>query len=414
MERSDIVRKVVVTGLGAITPIGNDVPAFWQGLISGTNGIDTITRFDTSEFKVHLAAEVRNFDPLLYMEKADVRKTDLFIQYALAAISQAMTESGLDGQIEPSRFGVYFGSGIGGLGTISDEIAKLQEKGPRRVSPHFIPMMIANLAGGHAAIRYQAKGSCLPVTTACATSTNAIGEAVRAIRHGYLDAVIAGGSEASIEPVGLAGFSNMTALTQCEDKNMASIPFDKRRSGFVMGEGAAALILEEYEHAKARGAKIYCEVVGYGTNCDAYHITAPEPEASGPAACIQMAVDESGLREETRVYINAHGTSTPLNDAMETRAIKQVYGERAKDVLVSSIKSMVGHTLGAAGAVEAVAAIMALQEGVVPPTIGLTEPDPECDLDYVPLVAREADIRLALSTSFGFGGHNACIAFGKI
>ncbi|MCL2563886.1 MAG: beta-ketoacyl-ACP synthase II [Oscillospiraceae bacterium] len=408
------MRRVVVTGLGAITPIGNDVPAFWQGLISGTNGIDTITRFDTSEYKVHLAAEVRDFDPTLYMEKAEVRKTDLFVQYGLAAVAQAMAESGLEGQVEPSRFGVYFGSGIGGIGSISNDVIKLQEKGPRRVSPHCIPMMIANLAGGHMAIRYQAKGSCLPVTTACATSTNAIGEAVRAIRHGYLDAVISGGSEASIVPIGLAGFANMTALTQCEDKNMASVPFDKRRSGFVMGEGAAALILEEYEHAKARGAKIYCEVVGYGTNCDAYHITAPDPEAKAAAACMQMALDESGLQDETRVYINAHGTSTPLNDVMETQAIKQVYGERAKDMLVSSIKSMVGHTLGAAGAVEAVAAIMAMQEGLVPPTIGLTEPDPDCDLDYVPLVARKADIRLALSTSFGFGGHNACLAFGKI
>ena len=408
------MRKVVVTGLGAITPIGNDVPSFWQGLINGTNGIDAITRFDTGEFKVHLAAEVRNFDPLLYMEKADVRKTDLFVQYALASISQAMSESKLDGQVDPARFGVYFGSGIGGLGTISEEFAKLQEKGPRRVSPHFIPMMIANLAGGHAAIRYQARGSCLPVTTACATATNAIGEAVRAIRHGYLDAAITGGSEASIVPLGLAGFANMTALTQSEDKNTASIPFDKRRSGFVMGEGAAALILEEYEHAKARGAKIYCEVVGYGTNCDAHHITAPDPDATGAAACIQMALDESGRADETRVYISAHGTSTPLNDAMETRAIKQVYGARAKDLLVSSIKSMVGHTLGAAGALEAVGAILALEEGIIPPTIGLTVPDPECDLDYVPLVARRADIQLALSTSFGFGGHNACVAFGKL
>ena len=408
------MRKVVVTGLGAITPLGNDVPTFWQGLIQGKNGIDTITRFDTSEFKVHLAAQVQNFDPLLYMDKGDVRKTDLFTQYAIASISEAMADSKIEGQIDPSRLGTYFGSGIGGLATISDELEKLLEKGPRRVSPHFIPMMIANLAAGQGAIRFGAKGSCLPVTTACATSANAIGEAVRAIRHGYLDAVIAGGSEASIVPISLAGFANMTALTQCDDKNMASIPFDKRRSGFVMGEGAATLILEEYEHAKARGANIYCEVVGYGTNCDAYHVTAPDPEAKGAAACMQMAIDESGLQGETKVYINAHGTSTPLNDAMETRAIKQVYGEQAKDVLVSSIKSMVGHTLGAAGAVEAVASILAMREGIVPPTIGLTEPDPECDLDYVPQVARKAEINLALSTSFGFGGHNACLAFGKI
>jgi len=398
-----------------VTPIGNDVPTFWQGLKDGTLGIDTLTRFDTSEYKVHLAAEVRGFDPTLYMEKSEVRKTDLFVQYALGAAAQAMEESGLEGNVDPHKFGIYFGSGIGGLGSTTDEILKLHEKGPRRVSPHCIPMMIANIAGGHMAIRYNAKGSCLPVTTACATGTHEIGEALRAIRHGYLDAVLAGGSEASIVPLGLAGFANMTALTTNEDKHSASVPFDKRRSGFVMGEGAGALILEEYEHAKARGAKIYCEVVGYGTNCDAHHITAPDPEAFGPAACIKMALDESGFGTDTSTYINAHGTSTPLNDVMETKAIKQVFGEHAKEsVLVSSIKSMVGHTLGAAGAVEAVAAILALTEGVIPPTIGLTEPDPECDLDYVPQVAREAEVSLAMSTSFGFGGHNACVAFAKV
>ena len=408
------MKRVVVTGLGVITPIGNDVPTFWRGLISGTNGIDTITRFDTSEHKVHLAAEVKAFDPTLYMDKAEVRKTDLFVQYAMAAACQAMAESGIEGRVAPPRFGVYFGSGIGGLTSTTQEMRRLEEKGPRRVSPHCIPMMIANLAAGHMAIRFQAQGSCLPVTTACATSNNAIGEAMRAIRHGYLDAAITGGSEASLVPLGLAGFSNMTALTQSTDKHAASIPFDKRRSGFVMGEGAGALILEEYEHAKARGAKIYCEVAGYGTNCDAYHITAPDPEALGPAACIKMALDETGMTGERAVYVNAHGTSTPLNDPMETKALKLVFGDRAKDLRISSIKSMIGHTLGAAGAVEGVATVLALTQGSLPPTIGLKEPDPACDLNYVPNQSQKADVNLALNTSFGFGGHNACIAFRKL
>ena len=408
------MRRVVVTGLGAVTPIGNDVPSYWQNLINGTNGIDTITKLDTTEHKVHLAAELKDYDPTLYMDKADVRKTDLFVQYAMGAISQAMTESGLGGNVEPEKFGVYFGSGIGGIDSTYNEVMKMSEKGPRRVSAHFITMIIANLAGGYAAIKYNAKGSCLSVTTACATSTNAIGEAMRAIRHGYLDAAICGGSEASLVPVGVAGFANMMALTQSTDKNAASIPFDKRRNGFVMGEGAGSIILEEYEHAKKRGAKIYCEVAGYGTNCDAYHITAPDPEALGAAACMQMALDEAEYAGNMRVYINAHGTSTPLNDVMETRAIKHVFGESAKDVMVSSIKSMIGHGLGAAGAMEAIAAILALKESIIPPTIGLTEPDPECDLDYVPLVSRKAEVDLAISNSFGFGGHNACVVFGKL
>lgn len=412
------MRRVVVTGLGGLCAVGNTVSDLWQSLIEGRNGIDTITRFDISDFKVTLAAELRDFDPTVYMEKSEIRKTDLFVQYAMAAACQAMDESGISDKIAAERLGVYFGSGIGGIGATSTEVGRLLEKGPRRVSAHCITMMIANLAAGHIAIRFGAKGSCLPVVTACATSANAIGEAVRTIRHGYLDAVIAGGSEASIVPLGMAGFANMTAMTQSTDKNAASIPFDARRSGFVMGEGAGALILEEYEHAKARGAAIYCEVAGYGTNCDAHHITAPDPEAKGPAACIQMALDEAGecgIGGHGKVYINAHGTSTPLNDAMETQAIKLAFGERTKtDVLVSSTKSMTGHTLGAAGAIEAIAAILALKHGIVPPTIGLTEPDPVCDLDYVPLTARKTNLDLALSTSLGFGGHNACLAFREI
>ena len=408
------MRRVVVTGLGAITPIGNDVPAFWQALISGKNGIDKISKFDTSEFKVHLAAEVKGFDPCLYMDKSEVRKTDPFVHYAIAAATQAMENSSLNGNIKPEKFGIYLGSGVGGIGSVSEEISKLLEKGPRRVSAHFIPMMIANLAAGHIAIKYNARGSCLPMTTACAGSVNQIGEAWRAIRHGYLDAVLAGGAEAAIVPVGLAGFTNMTALTQVQDKNAASIPFDKRRSGFVMGEGAGALILEEYEHAKSRNAEIICEVVGYGTSCDAYHITAPDPEANMPAACIKMSMEELGDTSGLKIYYNAHGTSTPLNDAMETTALKKVFGERVYDVIISSSKSMIGHGLGAAGAMEAIATVKTLVEGIIPPTINLNEPDPELDLDYVPHKSRKETVDLALSSSFGFGGHNATIAFKKI
>ena len=408
------MRRVVVTGLGAVTPIGNDVPSFWQGLISGTNGIDNITRFDTSDYKVKLAAEVKDFDPTLYMEKSEVRKTDLFVQYAIASAAQAMEESGLLGNVDPFNFGCYYGSGTGGLGSISEEIIKLHEKGPRKVSVHCITMLIANLAAGHIAIRYNAQGSCLPITTACATAIHQIGEATRAIRHGYLDAAITGGAEAAVIPIGVSGFSNMTALTSSTDKNAASIPFDKRRSGFVVGEGAGTVILEEYEHAKKRGAKIYCEVTGYGTTCDAHHITAPHPEAIGSARCIGMALKECGNTDDKRVYYNAHGTSTPLNDPMETLAVKIAFGQKAKDVMISSIKSMIGHGLGAAGAMEGVASILALTEGIVPPTIGLQEPDPECDLDYVPNKARKTEVDLALCSSFGFGGHNACVAFGKV
>lgn len=410
------VRRVVITGLGAVTPIGNDVPTFWEGLKTGRNGIGPVTRFDTADYKAKLAAEVKDFDPALYMEKTEIRKTDLFTQYALAAASQAMTDSGLTvgGNMDSERLGVYFGSGIGGFHTLANEHQKLLEKGPRRVSPHFIPMMIANIAAGQIAIRYNATGPCLPVTTACATGTNAIGEAFHAIRYGYADAVIAGGSEAAITPLGFAGFINCMALSQSEDPAAASIPFDKRRSGFVMGEGSGALVLEEYEHAKARGAEIYAEISGYGCTCDAYHVTAPHPEAEGGARAIRLAVEEAGMTGESSVYINAHGTSTPLNDKSETIAIKKAFGELASQVAVSSTKSMTGHMLGAAGAVEAIAAVLALKEGLLPPTIGYVEPDPDCDLDYVPNTARQAQVNLALSVSLGFGGHNACVAFTKV
>jgi len=408
------MNRVVVTGMGAITPVGNDVDTFWNNIISGVCGIARITRFDTTEYKVKIGAEVKDFDALAYMEKSEVRKTDLYAQFALAAATQAVKDSGIASSVDPDRFGVYFGSGTGGLQTISTELNKLNTAGPKKISPFFIPMMIANIAAGNIAIRFNAKGACIPIVTACATGTNSIGEAYRAIKHGYADAIIAGGAEAAITPIGIAGFTNCMALTTTEDIAAASIPFDRRRSGFVIGEGAGALILEEYEHAKNRGAKIYAEIAGYGSTCDAYHITAPGPDAESSAKAIYNAYYESGMTNEAGVYINAHGTSTPLNDKTETLAIKKALKDIAQKALVSSTKSMTGHMLGAAGAVEAIASILAINHQIIPPTIGLTEHDPECDLDYVPNKTREAKINLALSTSLGFGGHNGCLAFKKI
>ena len=407
------MKRVVVTGMGCITPVGNDIPTFWSSIVAGKNGIGPITRFDTTDFKAKLAAEVKDFDPNLYMEKAEIRKSDLFAQYGMAAAYQAVQDSGILGKAAPERLGVYVGSGIGGIITFTEEVIKLHDKGPRRVSPLFIPTMIANMAAGNIAIKFKAQGPCVPVTTACATGSTAIGEAYRAIRGGYADAIIAGGAEAAIGPTGVAGFINCMALSSSTDPDVASIPFDRRRNGFVMGEGAGILILEEYEHAKARGAKIYAEMCGYGSTCDAYHMTAPDPEAGGAARAILDAIKESGMEGETKVYFNAHGTSTPLNDKSETVAIKKAFGDNAYKILISSTKSMTGHMLGATGGVEAIASILAMKEGIVPPTIGLKEPDPDCDLDYVPLVARKAEIKLALSENLGFGGHNACVAFKK-
>lgn len=407
------MKRVVVTGLGVISPVGNDVDTFWNSIVSGKNGIDTITHFDPSEFKTKLAAEVKEFDPLLYVDKAEVRKTDLFTLYALGAASQAVSDSGIENQVSPERLGVYFGSGIGGFNTFTQEHCNMLDKGPRRVSPHFVPKMISNIAAGNVAIRFNAQGPCLSITTACATGSSCIGEAYRAIRGGYADAIITGGAEASITPLAVAGFINCMALTNSEDKGSASIPFDKRRSGFVMGEGAGALILEEYEHAKARGAKIYAEITGYGSTCDAYHVTAPNPEAVASAKAIADAWAETRL-DTDKIYINAHGTSTPLNDKTETMAIKKALGDKAYRAHISSTKSMTGHMLGAAGAVEAIASVLALTSGIIPPTIGYQEPDEECDLDYTPNKAVKADIDVALSTSLGFGGHNACLAFKKV
>lgn len=409
------MRRVVITGMGALTPIGNSVPEFWEGLKTGRCGIGPITKFDASDYKVKVAAEVKDFDPLQYMEKGDVRKYDLFCQYALAAAAQAVEESGIRGTLPPERIGTFFGSGIGGINTFSEQMQVLMEKGPHRVSPFFIPALIINMAAGLIAIKYDFQGEALPVVTACATGNNAIGEAYRAIKHGYLDAVLSGGAEAAILPVGVAGFSNMKALSTTEDPAAACVPFDARRNGFVMGEGAGALVLEEYEHAKARGAKIYAEICGYGVTCDAHHITAPHPEAIGGAAALKMAYDEAGgCKDPARLYVNAHGTSTPLNDSSETLAIKKGLGEEAAGkCMVSSTKSMTGHMLGAAGAVEAIACALAVREDLVPPTIGYQEPDPACDLDYVPNYARKAPVDLALSASLGFGGHNAYLAFRK-
>ena len=405
------MNRVVITGLGVISPLGNTVSEFWNHLIEGKCGIDFITKFDTTDFKVKIAAEVKDFDPRDCMDKSEVRKTDLFAQYAVAAATQAMNDSGISGTVEPERLGVYVGSGTGGMNTFVTECEKFLAGGAKKVSPFFVPMMISNMASGNIAIKFDAQGPCLPVVTACATSTHSVGEAFRAIKHGYADAIIAGGTEATINPLSIAGFTNCLALSTKNIPNESSLPFDKRRSGFVMGEGAGVLILEEYEHAKARNAKIYAEINGYGNTCDAYHITAPHPEAIGGARAITLAMDEANIQDENALYINAHGTGTLLNDKAETVAIKKALGDKAYQIPISSTKSMTGHMLGAAGAVEAIASILALEQGIIPPTINYQEKDELCDLDYVPNVARKQQINAALSISLGFGGHNGCVAF---
>ena len=406
------MRRVFVTGLGVISPVGNSVAGFWNSLISGVCGIGPITRFDTANLKVKVAAQVKDFDPKDHgMDVSAARRMDLYSQYAMAAAVQAMADSGFE-NTDPERFGVYVGSGIGGMSTFTAECEKLLTRGPDRVSPFFIPMMISNMAAGSIAIAFNAQGPCLPVVTACATSTHAIGEAYRAIRHGYADAILAGGSEASIVPLAVAGFTNCKALSEEQDSEAACVPFDMRRKGFVMGEGAGIVLLEEAQQAIARNAPIYGEIVGYANTCDANHITAPHPQGLGAARAISLALLEAGgLKAEDRLYINAHGTGTPLNDKVETQAIKLALGEEAaKRAVVSSTKSATGHMLGAAGAVECIASLMAVKTGIVPPTLHLNEPDPECDLDYVPHHAREFKPTIALSVSLGFGGHNSAIA----
>ena len=407
------MKRVAVTGLGVISPVGNDVPTFWNALCSGTCGIGPITKFDATDYPVKLAAEVRDFDPRQYMEKLDILHSDVYTHFAMAAACQAVADSGIAGTLDAERVGVYIGSGIGGIATFMTEHSKLLNRGPRRVSPYFIPMMIPNMASSMIAIRYHFHGPAMPMVTACASGTNAIGEALRLIRHGYADAMVAGGAEATVNALAAAGFSNMQALSPSEDPNAASLPFDVRRAGFVMGEGAGVLVLEELEHAKQRGATIYAELTGYGSTCDAYHITSPDPSAAESARAIADAWRETSL-DTDRVYFNAHGTGTPMNDRIETLAIKKALGEdRARRITISSTKSMTGHMLGAAGGAEAVASVLALRDGIAPPTINLTQPDPDCDLDYTPLTAMHADFDVSLSSSLGFGGHNACLAFRK-
>ncbi len=408
-------RRVVVTGIGAITPLGNNVADTWENMKNGKNGIAPITLFDTEKFKAKLGAEVKDFNPKEYLEVNDILRTDRYAQFAVAAAQQAVEESGIEGMVDPEHFSVIFGTGIGGIGTFETEHTKLMEKGPRRVSPLFIPMMISNMATSMIAIRHDCRGSAMPAVTACASGSNAIGEAMRLVRHGYADAVITGGAEAAIVPSAIAGFVNMQALSTSENPNEASLPFDKRRGGFVIGEGAVALVLEEYEHAKARGAKIYGEICGYGSTCDAYHITAPHPEARGGTQAMMDAMKEAGCTDNDTIYVNAHGTGTPMNDVIETVVIKRALGEdHAKRSYVSSTKSMTGHMLGAAGAIEALACLFVLNDGIIPPTINLNEQDENCDLNCVPNTAVEAKITLALSNSLGFGGHNACLAFRKV
>ena len=411
-------RRVVVTGTGVVSPVGNNVADYWKNLLDGVCGIDFITSIPTEDLPVKIAGEVKDFNPADYgIEPPFARKQDKFTIYAVAAAKQAMDEAGLstaeDGNIDPMKLGVYVGSGIGGFSTMVRETEKLMKEGAKWVSPLFIPTMISNIAAGNIAIRHNACGPCLPVVTACATSTHAIGEAYRAIKHGYADAIIAGGSEAAIIPVGIAGFANAKALSRSEDPKYASLPFNANRGGFVMAEGAGMLVLEEYEHAVARGAEIIAEVCGYGNTCDAHHVTAPRPDGVTQAAAIRQSLDEAGYTSDDVLYINAHGTGTALNDVAETAAFKLALGEDAYKAHISSTKGSTGHMLGAAGAVEAIASVLALKNGIVPPTANLDDIEPECDLDYTPNKPVEAQLTIAISDSLGFGGHNGCVAFRK-
>ena len=413
-------QRVVITGLGIISPIGNDVPTFWDNLKKGVCGIKTITEYDTSILPVHIAAKIKDFDPLQYgMDKPFVRKQGMFTQYGVAAAYQAVQDAGLrsegeDANIDPFRFGVYVGSGIGGFDIIFRETQKMiEDPSGQWISPMFVPSMISNIAAGHIAIKNNAKGVCLNVVTACATSSHNVGEAYRAIKYGYADAIISGGCEYASIPFGIVGFANAKALSRSEDPNYASLPFNLNRGGFVIGDGGAILVLESLEHAQERGAKIYAEVVGYGNTCDAYHSTAPRPDGTTQSQAMKLALDEAGYTSDDELYINAHGTGTHLNDISETQAYKLALGEDAYKAHITSIKSMTGHMLGAAGAAEAIATVLSLKEGIITPTINLDTPDPECDLDYTPNVAQKHPFTIGISDSLGFGGHNACIAFRK-
>ncbi len=407
-------RRVVVTGMGCVTPIGNNVEDFFNGLVEGKNGIDFITKYDTTESKAKLAAELKDFTPDEVLDARDVRRMDKFSIYGISASAEAIRDSGINlDEYDRDRFGVIVGSGIGGLQTMEDTITTMMTKGEKRVSPTFIPTCIVNMVAGNIALKFGLNGISTTVVTACASGTNTIGEAYRNIKHGYHDAILCGGAEASITRAGMAGFANLTAHTTTTDKDRASIPFDKERSGFVMGEGSGMLVLESLESAKARGAKIYAEIVGYGATCDAYHITSPNPEAIMTAKAVTNALNEAGIKPEQVQYVNAHGTSTKINDEVETLTYKNAFGDHAKNLKVSSIKGSIGHLLGAAGGVEAIATIKAIETGIVPPTINLNVADEACDLDYVPNKAQKVDVEYAISTSLGFGGHNAVICMKK-
>ena len=407
------MRKVVITGMGAVTPIGNTLPETWQGVRDGKCGINFITRYDTSDRKVKVAGEVKDLDMESLIDKKELRKMDRFSAFAMIAADEAIADAGIDFSEDAKRCGVIVASGIGGLTLTESEHSRGLEKGFDRVSPYYIPAVISNIAAGRIAIAHGMKGMCSCVVTACAGGTNAIGDAFRHIKDGYADVMVCGGAESCISELGIGGFTSMKALSQSEDPNRASVPFDKERSGFVMGEGAGILVLEEYEHAKKRNAKIYAEVVGYGANCDAYHITAPSSDGSGAADCMMLAMEEAGITPDQIDYINAHGTSTPMNDKCETMAVKKAFGEHSKQLMMSSTKSMTGHLLGAAGAVEAIITAKALEEGFIPATINYKEADEDCDLDIVPNQGREQTIAYAMSNSLGFGGHNASIVLKK-
>lgn len=408
------MRRVVVTGLGAVTPIGNNVKDIWESVKAGKCGIAPITHYDTEGRKVTVAGEVKDLD-VSCIEKKELRKMDKFSQYALVAAKEAIEDSGLDLEKEDAdNIGVIVASGIGGLGTIENDHTRGMEKGFDRVSPYFIPMSISNMAAARIAITYGLKGMCSCVVTACAAGTNAVGDAYRNIKDGYLDMIVCGGAEASITTFGIGGFTALQALSTNTDPNRASIPFDKERNGFVMGEGAGILVLEEYEHAKARGAKIYCEIAGYGANCDAHHITAPLEDGSGAAKCMELAIKSAGITPKEIQYINAHGTSTPLNDKGETKAVKLAFKDAASKVAISSTKSMTGHLLGASGGVEAIITSLAVKNDYAPATINYKVPDEECDLDIIPNEGRNMTINYAMSNSLGFGGHNASVIFKKV
>jgi len=408
------MNRVVVTGVGVITPLGNTIDEFWDSLINGRNGIGAVTKFDTSEFPTKVAAEVKNFDPFLYIDKKEARRMDRFIQFAVASTKLALEDAGIDlNAVDLNRFGVIYGTGIGGIETFENQMKVMFEKGPSKVSPFFIPMMIANMAAGQIAITFGLKGINETIVNACASSTNAIGEAFKAIQRGDADLIVTGGTEAAITPMAFAGFCAMKAMSTNPDPSTASRPFDLKRDGFVMGEGSASLILESLEHALKRGAKIYAEIIGYGATDDAYHITAPAPEGEGAARAMEAALKDGKVSYDMIDYINAHGTSTEYNDKFETMAIKKVFKDHAYKLYVSSNKSMLGHLLGAAGAVEAAATVLTIAHGIIPPTINYETPDPECDLNYVPNKAIEKEVNYAISNSFGFGGHNATLLFKK-